>query len=55
MSSHAHRAFIDTCRVLVDLLLAWGDVPMLTAELGDFLERLLGAEVCLLVAFLFFH
>ncbi|KAN0136450.1 hypothetical protein V8E53_005818, partial [Lactarius tabidus] len=44
MSSHAQRAFLDACNVLIDLLLVWGDVPMLTTDLGDFLERLFRAE-----------
>jgi hypothetical protein len=52
MSSHAQCAFLDTCNVLIDLLIAWGDVPMLTADLGNFLERLFCAEVCPLVALL---
>jgi hypothetical protein len=52
MSSHVQRAFLDAQNVLIDLLLVWGDVPMLTANLGDFLERLFCAEVRPLVALL---
>jgi hypothetical protein len=50
MTSHMHCAFLDACNALVDLLLAWGDVPMLTANLGNFLDCLFGTEVHLLVA-----
>jgi hypothetical protein len=52
MSSHMQHAFLNACNVLIDLLIVWGNVPMLTADLGDFLERLFCAEVCPLVALL---
>jgi hypothetical protein len=54
MSSQVHCAFIDARRVLVDLMVVWGDVPMITADIGDFLKHLFGTEVCLLVTLLFF-
>jgi hypothetical protein len=51
-SSRTHAAFVATRQAMVDLTEEWCHIPARTAEVGDYVERLLAAEVRLL-AFLF--
>jgi hypothetical protein len=51
-SSRTHAAFVAARQAMVDLTEEWCHIPARTAEVGDYVERLLAAEVRLL-AFLF--
>ena len=46
----AKDPFTLAIQEVATLAAGWGSVPMRTAEVGDWLERFLGAEVCCCVA-----